>query len=70
MSKRKFEHQEAVRYVAKKFGEEFEKFPDLSLQASVEVLAKVFMIHYENFLIKKGIVKKEQFYEVDVKKKD
>lgn len=60
---RKFTHHECVLYIADRFRKEFRESAEIMLQSSLEVFVKVFCVFYEDFLIEKGVARKEQFYE-------
>jgi len=60
---KKFEHRDAVLYIADKLKEELERCPDIILSSSIEVFIKLILIFYEDFLIENGVIRKDQLYD-------
>ena len=60
---KKFEHRDAVLYIVDKLKQDMDKCPDLILSSSLDILIKLVLIFYENFLIENGIVRKDQLYD-------
>ena len=59
---KKFEHRDAILYIVDKIKNDMDKCPDLILSASLETIVKLVLLFYEDFLIEKGVVEKNQFY--------
>ena len=62
MSK-KFEHWDAVLYIIDRLKKDMDKCPDLILSSSLDILIKLVLLFFEDFLIEKGVVRKDQFYD-------